>query len=324
MPRRVTQKWRPPLLLVLSGALAAVLTLPVLGVLAVPVLQEALGYRHAVLLVIAVVLAATAILGFLLWRLLLDPITALVESARAVARGEPAAAASGRHYGTAELGRLGESLLGMAAALQNREATIRSYTDHVTHELKTPLTAIRGASEMLEASAAPDSDDRRLAATITAAALKMEAALAALRQVAAAREPLHHGEAVLAALLPGLAADFGDLELRLSGGDLRLPLAAEGLQLVLTQLVANARDHGAGRVEIAAEATPGGMVLNVADDGPGISAGNRALIFQPFFTTRRAAGGTGMGLAIVSSLLQAHGATIRLVPGDGANFRIEF
>ena len=65
--------------------------------------------------------------------------------------------------------------------------------------------------------------------------------------------------------------------------------------------------------------------LVVADDGPGISPGNRAHVFEPFFTTRRDSGGTGMGLTIAANLLAAHGCTIRLCEtGPGAAFEIGF
>jgi two-component system, OmpR family, sensor kinase len=61
----------------------------------------------------------------------------------------------------------------------------------------------------------------------------------------------------------------------------------------------------------------------VHDDGPGISPGNRDRVFDPFFTTRREQGGTGMGLAIVSALLQAHGGSIMLEQSDaGARFMV--
>ena len=65
----------------------------------------------------------------------------------------------------------------------------------------------------------------------------------------------------------------------------------------------------------------------IADDGRGIGAGNAGRIFDPFFTTRRDAGGTGMGLTIVQTLLSAHGARIALddqVTGGGAAFVIYF
>jgi signal transduction histidine kinase len=63
--------------------------------------------------------------------------------------------------------------------------------------------------------------------------------------------------------------------------------------------------------------------VRVADNGEGISSGNRDRVFEPFFTTRRESGGTGMGLQIVRSMLQAHGGTIELLPStSGAAFEL--
>ena len=62
-------------------------------------------------------------------------------------------------------------------------------------------------------------------------------------------------------------------------------------------------------------------VLTVSDDGPGISAANAVRIFDPFFTTDREGGGTGLGLSLVKSLLEAHGGTITLTKHtDGCQF----
>jgi len=111
------------------------------------------------------------------------------------------------------------------------------------------------------------------------------------------------------------------LRLAVTGGEAALPLAAEGLGIVLQQLVANAA--AAGAREIRLEASAGRLA--VKDDGRGISNGNRAHVFEPFFTTRRDTGGTGMGLTIAANLLAAHGATIRLIDCErGAAFEIGF
>lgn len=309
MPDQVSRKWRPPLLLVLGGALAAVLVLPVVGLFAVRAMQGALGFRHSALLVAAVVALVTLGLGWLLWRLVLVPIRALAARTVAVRMGEPAGALP--HYGTRELGDLGRSVLGMARELQDREATVRHFADHVTHELKTPLTAIKGAAELLEGA------DPRLVATIAAAVARMEAELAGLRRVAAARVPIYHGQSQLAAVVARLQADH---RLQIVAQDVVLPMAEEGLVLALGHLLSNAVQAGASRVEIGFV----DGVLTVADDGAGISVGNRDRVFDPFFTTKREAGGTGMGLAILRGLLAAHGAEIRLDPGPQTRFHIRF
>lgn len=317
-------KWRPPLLLVLGGVLGTVLAAPLAGLFALRALSPSLGFRSSSLLIAALILLLTLILGYLLWRLLLRPVTALADRAAQVKAGQPIALDPLPHYGTQELQGLGQAVLDMAATLQNREATIRSFTDHATHELKTPISAIRGAAEILDSDDSLAPQDRRLVASILASAHQMEAQLLALRRVAAAREPTHHGVCTLDALVPKLRPEFGGLTLTITGGDLALPLSPDGMDIVLRQMLGNARAHGATAVSL--QATDGhAPTLTVADNGNGISDGNRAQVFTPFFTTRRDSGGTGMGLTIVQSLLQAHGGRITLLPDrQGSVFRIDF
>jgi signal transduction histidine kinase len=209
----------------------------------------------------------------------------------------------------------------MAEALRDREATIRSYTDHVTHELKTPVSAIRAAVELMQDGGGLAEADARLAGEIDGAREQIEAQLAALRAAASAREARYLGQTRLS----DLPLDHTGLRIEMTGAEVALPIGAEGLELVLGHLMQNAAEHGAGAVHLAATRTGGRVVLDIADDGPGISAGNATRVFEPFFTTRRDGGGTGMGLTIVRNLLAAHRGRIELVPSkSGARFRISF
>jgi signal transduction histidine kinase len=94
--------------------------------------------------------------------------------------------------------------------------------------------------------------------------------------------------------------------------------------MVLQHLAANAEQHGARNLIIDISAADDTAAkLTIADDGPGISAGNRERVFDPFFTTRRDDGGTGMGLTIVRAMLEAHQSSIRLVETEsGARFEL--
>ena len=145
MPR-IVRKWRPALWHVLGGALLGTLGLSLVGLVALRLLGPVLGYRWAAVILGGMILLATLVLGLLLNRLLLRPITALAGRAGDLNRDPMARAEPLAHYGTRELRDLGESVLSMAGRLQAREATIRSYTDHVTHEMKTPLSAMRAAA----------------------------------------------------------------------------------------------------------------------------------------------------------------------------------
>lgn len=319
----MTGHWRPSLGFVLGGALGGTLVVSFAGLVALRYLGPVIGFRNAAILLALSITLVTAVLGWLLVRLLLRPIRALEAYAEAQERGDTPAPP--RHFGTHELHATARRVIAMAETLRDREATIRAFTDQVTHELRTPVTAIRAASELLEDGGALGRDDAALVAQVDGACTQIERQLAALREVARARETRYLGTSRLDDLLPGLREDHSDLVLQVEGGSVPLPIAGAGMKIVLGQLLRNAGEHGAGRVLLHAGTGNGAAFLEVQDDGAGISPGNAGRVFDPFFTTRRGAGGTGMGLAIVRSLLSAHGAAIRLLPAErGTRLRIVF
>ena len=324
MSRYVAPKWRPPLMLVLGGSLLAILVLPIYAALIADILTPLTGRRNAVFIVAAGSFLATLVLGWLLWRLILAPVQALAAKAEAIRAG--AAPDELEHYGTPEIGELAQAVLDMAEVLQSREMAVRGYTDHVTHELKTPLTAIRGAAELLEAEDLPEGTER-LVATIAGAEKRAVKLLGAARSIAAARMPEHRGSTRLSDCVPPLESRVNTLKIKVINAEEALPLAQSGLDVVLGHIVENAEEAGATEVTLDSGRDDNGAWLTVSDNGPGISQGNVGQVFEPFFTTRRDSGGTGMGLAIVQTLLLAHGCRIALVEPDegvGTKFRIDF
>lgn len=295
-------KWRPPLALVLGGTLAAVLGMPLIGFVVLRYTTPNLGWTNAVLINGCLVMVVTCGLWWLLWRLLVRPLGALQARAKGFRSGQ-ADASPLPHYGTQEVAALGAQVLEMAAHLDNRNQTIRHFTNHVTHELKSPLTTLKGAMELLE-----DTDDSttraRLLESMRLASGRMEVLLDGLRKLAAAREPAQRGAVTLAQLgLDGV---------QLSGADVVLPFSEATLRAVLVQLVRNAREAGAKTVEVRASLN----MIEVVNDGPPIVDASK--IFEPFYTTKRENGGTGMGLAIVQGLLAAQEGRIEVRPqGDG-------
>jgi len=308
MPRRVIRKWRPPLALVLGGTLAAVFFLPIIGIGYFRVAGGVLGWAEAAWMIGWMAFFATLILGALLWRLVLRPVRALTQYAQHEGAGE-----APEHYGTPEFSQLGQAVLEMTSALRGREAVLRSYADHVTHEFKSPLTGIQGAAELLENSGLTDADRAKLLSGILANTQRMEALLDGQRALARAQEVIPAGTCRMSEVLEGME----DIEIATDG---ILPLPREVMDVVVTHLVGNARAHGASKVVFDCQETK----LVIHDNGPGISDGNRTRIFDPFFTTRRETGGTGMGLPIVRRMLQAQGAQITLLEQPGAVFEILF
>lgn len=319
MQQRIARKWRPPLAFVLGGTLAAVFFLPLLGISYFRLAGNVLGWGETAAIIAAMAFAATALLGYFLWRLVLRPVRDMTDYARAVAQADETREIP-EHFGTPEFRDLSQSVIDMGRVLMSREAVLRGYADHVTHELKSPLTVLRGAAELLDTPDLPETERRALLGKIDAAADRMTALLDAQRALARASEPRLGGACRISELHEELQRSFPAAGLTLLG-DAPVPLSVEGLRLVLDHLLANATAHGAS--EVLLDARDG--VLCISDNGSGISEGNRSRIFDPFFTTRRETGGTGMGLPIVRRILEAHGARIELLPNaPGAAFQITF
>jgi signal transduction histidine kinase len=105
-----------------------------------------------------------------------------------------------------------------------------------------------------------------------------------------------------------------------------LPLVRDQIKQVLLNLCFNAVEAmpagGTLKVEIGLDAAASGMILAIADSGPGIEAADVPYIFDPFFTTKQ--GGTGLGLAISYDIIQRHRGKIEVIspPGQGATFRV--
>jgi signal transduction histidine kinase len=300
--------------LIVVGAMAGIVAVPVIGIAYFRVAGNILGWAETAWLVVWLAIVSAGVLGFLLWRLVLQPVTALTAHARAVRAGRRDAPLPD-HFGTPEFSDLGQSVIDMGETLNNRADSLRAYANHVTHELKSPLTAIAGAAELLQGKV--DEDDRAaLARTIRQATGRMEHLLSDLGRHAAAGIGTRTGTADLAEVagrVDGIALQV------VQGGS--VPMPPEDLRAVLAQLAQNAATQGADRLQL----TWDGAVLQIEDNGQGVAQGNRDRIFDPFFTTTRATGGTGMGLAIVRALVEAQGGKIALVETSrGARFDIVF
>jgi signal transduction histidine kinase len=103
----------------------------------------------------------------------------------------------------------------------------------------------------------------------------------------------------------------------------RVVIDPSGLEAIATTLLENSKQAGATRIGVTATPGEDGLTLSFEDNGSGIAEADRARIFEPFFTSKREAGGTGMGLSIARSLAEAHGAALELVESEqGARFNL--
>lgn len=152
---------------------------------------------------------------------------------------------------------------------------------------------------------------------------RLDRLLGRLRELAHAELPMVDGKTSAAEASSELAKRFQTLMIA-SRGDGLVPIALppEAMGIILDNLAPNALEHGATKLELQVSADGSTVTILVADNGTGIPEANRDLIFQPFFSTRRQTGGTGLGLDIVRTMLASHGGTIRLTDADCAQFEI--
>ena len=281
-------------------------------------------YAKRYLLLQAVVLILAVVVGIALFasRTLVMPIHRIARGAERLASGETSEFEAQRPYRVVEIARLSDSVAAMARNLQQRTGFLRDFAQHVNHEFKTPLTALRGTVEVLHDHLDEMTPTQRKRFLDNARSDVERLNRLTLRLLELAQADIGTVDEITDVLDVARRLDHATVRAP-SDASLRAHIRRESLQATLTNLVTNAREHGASRIEVRAETHGDAVDIWVEDDGPGISEGNRGRIFEPFFTTRRDEGGTGLGLAISRSLVTAAGGKIELVPAKtGAAFKI--
>jgi signal transduction histidine kinase len=272
-----------------------------------------------------------ALLSMLLARRLARPIDALATATRRVAAGEPGVKVPVN--GQDELAQLGRSFNDMSVELGRARESQRSFLESVSHELKTPLTSIRGYAEALVEDAVSPAEGGRI---ISAEADRLERLvfdLLDLARLERAGFAVERHEVDLAAVGAAAvkrhrprAADLG-VELTCTGEGGSLGVGDEGRLLQATSnLIENALRLTPAAGSVSVLVRPG--AISVRDTGPGLAAEDLPRAFDRFYLYDRyrseRAVGSGLGLAIVKELTTAMGGgvTARSVPGQGAEFTI--
>ena len=281
--------------------------------------------RFGLITIGGLILALTIFFAFMTSRTLLRPIRALSQQAQQFASTRNPRIAPLPGYGTRELATLGQSFLDMADALEKRSTYVRNFATHVSHEFKTPLTAIRGATELLrEHHDDMEEDERqRFLDNIHADAERLKALVDRLNELARADMTTPLLQAIdIATAVDDFARDNPDVSAEINvERDCRLNMSDESFAIIADNLIQNARQAGATRIDVHLARAEGHVELRITDNGHGISPGNRDKIYEPFFTTRRQSNGTGLGLGIVRSLVEAHHGTVEHRPtAKGACF----
>jgi two-component system OmpR family sensor kinase len=308
------------------------------------------GHTLRTLLAIEIVVTLAALfaavgLGVWLVNLGMRPLRVIEATAVRIAGGDltqrvPADARS-------ELGRLGVALNTMLQRIEDAfrqrtesEERLKLFVADASHELRTPVSAVAAYAELFERGARDRPDDlaramqgirvetQRLGTLIDELLVLARVEEEGLRREERVDLVALAGEAVQSALVLG-----PDWPLTMSAprpveviGD---PIA---LRQIIDNLLANVRGHTpagtAGTVRIFADG--GEIILEVADNGPGLAAAEAERVFERFYRAdpwrRRSHGGTGLGLAVVAALAKAHHARTELntEPGSGARFRVIF
>ncbi|MBV8998885.1 MAG: HAMP domain-containing histidine kinase [Solirubrobacterales bacterium] len=268
------------------------------------------------------------VLSYVLARRLTRPIGELGAATGRLASGERGVAVP--VHGEDELAELGRAFNEMAGELERARESQRTFLESVSHELKTPLTSIRGYAEALEDGAVRPSEG---APVIAAEADRLERLVADLLDLArlgrsgfsVAREPLDLSavaEQAVARHLPRAREMSVDLSLATTDGRPRAVGDAGRVLQVSSNLIENALrlTPAGGKVTVLV----GEGRISVKDTGPGLADEDLPRAFERFYLHRRYSGergvGSGLGLAIVKELVDAMGGSVEAsaTPGGGA------
>ncbi len=224
--------------------------------------------------------------------------------------------------------------------VRHLERVRRDFVANASHELKTPLTAIRGFAERLVERKLDDPEALRAAEIVLANARRLASLLDDLMDLSRIEsgalrlepEPLDAAEVVshlLVELEERLAQASLESDLHVEG-DGRLRANRRALEQVLQNLIDNAIKYteAGGRVLVGVRSETGRVRIEIADSGIGIPARDLPRVFERFYRVdpgrSRALGGTGLGLSIVKHLVQAMGGeiTVRSQLGRGSTFTV--
>lgn len=270
-------------------------------------------------LVGGVTLLAAAVVAAWLSRRFTRPIVEASSATSRIAQGELGTRLPGGSH-VAELESLAGSINAMAAGLETARERETQLLLSVSHDLRTPLTSIRGYAEAIEEGVA---DDPAAAARVIAAeSRRLERLVADLLDLAKLKGDhlsLRLETVDVAAVAAGTLESFRPVAsargvaLSFSGDPSPARADADRLAQVIGNLVQNAVAHAGGNVRVDVRPELGSVAVVVTDDGPGIPPEHLSKVFDRFYQVDRggaARKGSGLGLSIVAELVRAMGGTV--------------
>ncbi|HVL85183.1 MAG TPA: HAMP domain-containing sensor histidine kinase [Pseudonocardia sp.] len=283
--------------------------------------RAAAGFALAALLTAG----AVALAAWVATRAALRPVDRMRSAAAALPPGDRLPVPVARD----ELRALAEEINSLLARRDEAAARLERFTGDAAHELRSPVAAIRAQAEVAVAHPDPDLAEETLRA-VAVEAERLSALLSDLLVLAradAGRRPDARPVDLVAAARSALdrAGAAASPAIRLvAPAQLRVAASPGEVDLVLDNLLANARRHARSVVEIGVLPAGRWVRLVVDDDGPGIPADDRERVFDRF--TRlvpEAGGGAGLGLALVEALVRGRGGTVAAGTSDAGGARIE-
>ena len=256
------------------------------------------------------------------------PLTELVEAAKRIESSDYSVRVAEHERGRGELQGLTRAFNSMAARLEAEDATRRRLLADVSHELRTPLAVIQGNLEALLDGVYPP--DEAHIGPILEETRVLERLIDDLRTLSLAESgalPLHRETVDPTVLLEDVAAaqraraDAEKVDLRVDAAAALPSIEVDPVRMhqVVSNLVDNAIRvmPAGGTITLRARPSDGSLVIEVADDGPGIPADLLPHVFERF-TRSTESRGSGLGLAIARAIVTAHGGTITAESRTGA------
>lgn len=268
----------------------------------------------------ALVLALAVIGAFMVVARINRPLRELTRAAEVLGRGATPTRVT--EAGPAEIRTLARAFNQMAADIQRQDEERALLLAGVSHDLRTPLSRIRLALEML--------DDRGNADLKAGVAQDIGDIDTAIGQFLDFARPVDVEQLSDKSDVNILARTVIERYTR-NGRDIVLhqgtpapqALRAQAFQRLLANLIDNALHHGSGAVEVVTAREGSFNIVEVLDRGPGIPSGDAARMLQPFtrMNSARSTSGTGLGLAIVDRIARLHGGQVQLLPREGGGLR---
>lgn len=281
-----------------------------------PVRAAMYRLRSSLFMVLLAAVLVTAVLSVFLASTISRPLTHLTRVADRIARGDRSQRL--KLVRRDEIGQLARAFDAMTHKLDERARYIGQLAANISHEFKSPLTSIRGAAELLEDGAADDPDARaRFLGNILADANRLDRLVTRLLELSRFEADPVPSEMIDYEALVREASERspGSAPVRVKYRASRTQILGKRAHLAsaLGNLIDNAQQHVRDGAEIEVRVTdaPGGGIRTaVHNEGPAISEANQQRIWDRFFTTRADRGGTGLGLPIVATVVEAHGGSV--------------